>query len=127
MVGTGEGILDLGVDDIVDHALDRRGKVLAVEHLLALLVDDLTLGIHDIVVFQHVLAHLEVAALDVLLRVLNGVGEHLGVDGRVLVDTERIHHVHDALGAEQAHDVILERQIEARFAGVALTAARPRS
>ena len=65
-----------------------EAEVLAVEHLLALLVDDLTLGIHDIVVFQHVLADLEVAALDVLLCVFNGVGEHLGIDGRVLVDTE---------------------------------------
>ena len=40
----------------------------------------------------------------------------------VLVDAERIHHVLNALRTEQTHQIVLERNIEAGLAGVALTA-----
>ena len=83
-------------------------QILTVEHLPALLVDDLALGVHDVVVFQDVLSGLIVAALDGLLCVFDRAGEDLCVDGRILVDAERLHHVHDALGAEQAHDIVLQ-------------------
>ena len=63
-------------------------QVLAVQHLAALLVDDLALGVHHVVVLQHVLTGLEVPGLHLLLGVLDGVGEHLAVDGRVLVHAQ---------------------------------------
>ena len=52
-----------------------------IQHLAALLVDDLTLGVHDVVVLQHVLTGLEVTGLHLLLGVLNGVAEHLLLNG----------------------------------------------
>ena len=64
----------------------------------------------------------EVPGFHVLLGIFHGVAENLGVDGRVLVHAEGVHHVHDALRAEQTHDVVLQREEEARLAGVALTA-----
>ena len=117
-----EGAGDIRVHIEPHHGLDVLLQILAVEHLAALLVDDLTLDIHHVVVFQHVLSGLEVAALNGLLRVFDRAGENFGVDGRILVDAERLHHVHNALGAEQAHDIVLHGQIKPRLAGVALTA-----
>ena len=117
-----EGAGDIRVHIEPHHGLDVLLQILAVEHLAALLVNDLTLDIHHVVVFQHVLSGLEVAALNGLLRVLDRAGENFGVDGRILVDAERLHHVHNALGAEQAHDIVLHGQIKPRLAGVALAA-----
>ena len=97
-------------------------QVLSVEHLPALLVDDLALRVHDIVVFQNALTRLIVAAFDRLLGVFNRTGENLCVDRGVFIDAECLHHVHDALRAEQAHDIVLQRQVELRLAGVSLTA-----
>ena len=117
-----EGAGDIGVHIELHHGPDVLLQILAVEHLPALLVDDLALHVHDIVVFQDALSGLIVAALDGLLRVFDRAGEDLGVDGRILVDAERLHHVHDALGAEQAHDVVLHGEVEPRLAGVSLAA-----
>ena len=107
---------------MVDHAVDGGRKILAVEHLLALFVDDRSLRVHHIVIFQHALTGLEVAAFDGLLRILNGIGEHSCVDRRILVNAEAVQHTHNALGAEQTHNIVLQRQEEARFTGVSLTA-----
>ena len=73
------------LDPAVDHAADEVAHDLAVQDLAALLVDDLALGVHDVVVLQHVLTGLEVPGLHALLGVLDSAGEHLGVDGGVLV------------------------------------------
>ena len=114
--------LHLGRNHGGEHGLNGLLQVLPVQHLAALLVDDLTLGVHHVVVLQHGLAGLEVAGLHLLLGVLNGVGEDLRVNGGVLVHAQLLHHAHDPLGAEQAHDVVLQGQVEAALARVALTA-----
>ena len=88
----------------------------------ALLVDDLSLDVHHVVVLEDALTGLIVAAFNGLLRVFDRAGENFGIDGGVLVEAERIHHAENALGAEQAHDVVLHRKVELRLAGVALTA-----
>ena len=122
VLGRTVDILDLAVDDVFHHTVDGRGKVLSVEHLLALLIDDAALGVHDVIVLQNIFTDLEIAAFDGFLGVFDCAGEHFRVDGRVLVDAEAVHHAHHALRAEQTHDVVLQRQEEPRFAGVALTA-----
>ena len=71
---------------------------------------------------QDVLPHLEVPGLHLLLGVLDGSGEHLGVDGGVLVHAQALHQVVHPLGAEQAHDVVLQGEEEPGLARVALTA-----
>ena len=71
---------------------------------------------------EHVFPGLEVPGLHLLLGVLDGVGEHLLLDGGVLVHPQLLHHAHDPLGAEEAHDVVLQGEVEPALAGVALTA-----
>ena len=117
-----EGGVDVALHHQLHHMGDLALEILAVQHLAPLAVDHLTLGVHDVVVFEDVLSGLVVAALHGLLRVLDGAGEDLGVDGGVLVEAHGLHHALDPVGAEEAHDVVLHGQVEPGFAGVALTA-----
>ena len=96
-------------------------EVGVVEDLVAALVDDLALLVHHLVVLEDVLADLGVALLDGVLRPLDGLGDHLRLDRHVVGQGLAHHPVHGA-GGEQAHELVLERQVEAALAGIALTA-----
>ena len=101
-------------------------EVLALEHAVAVLVDDLALLVHHVVVLEHALADEEVLLLHLLLRVLDLLGEHPGLDR--LLDAvlgngaEPVEDAIDAVAREEAHEVVLGGQVEARLAGVALAA-----
>ena len=104
---------------------DVVGQVLAVQNLIALGVDDLALLVHDVVVLKDALTHGEVDALDLVLGALDGLGDDLVLDGHVVAHVGRDHHLGDAVhlvAAEQAHEVVLERQVELGLARIALTA-----
>ena len=107
---------------VPQHLVDVGADVLAVQHLVALAIDDLALLVHDVVVAQHVFADLEVAALQLFLGALDGGGDHPGLDGGVLVQAHGVHQVLDPLASKQAHQVVLQAEVEAGGAGVALTA-----
>ena len=109
-------------DGFAQHRVDAFGDVLALQHLAALAVDDLTLAVHYVVKLQHVLADGEVARLQLLLRALDGVRDHLVLDGHILLDAEGIHNRAHAIAAKEAHQVVLQADEEAACAGVALTA-----
>ncbi len=88
----------------------------------ALLEDDLALIVHHVVEFEQVFARIEVARLDLLLGLFQrpvdpGVG-----DGLVFLDAELAQHVVHALGPEDAHQVVFQREVEFGGAGVALAA-----
>ena len=106
----------------VGHLHHNVAHVVIVQHAAALAVDDLALLIHDLVIFEDVLTDAEVVALDLLLRLLNRGGEHLVLDLLALLHAQRVEDAHQALGAEQAHQVILQGDIEAGFARIALAA-----
>ncbi len=55
--------VDGGVNPAVDHVADELPHVLSVQHLAALLIDDLALDVHHVVVFQGMLSGLEVLGL----------------------------------------------------------------
>ncbi len=105
-----------------EHIEYSRFNIKSVKHLLALTVDDLTLLVHHVVVLQRRLTGLEVAGFHARLRVFNGLREHLVLDGHILVDIKLFHEACNALTAEKAHQIIVEREVEARLAGVTLTA-----
>ena len=77
-----------------------RRDIDAVEHASAVAVDGVALAVHDVVVLQDVLSHLEVMALDLLLGALNLLGDHLGVDRHVVGHVEHRHRPLEQLGAE---------------------------
>ena len=105
------------VDHIVFAELD-----LALEQLAPQRVDVLALLVHDVVVLEQVFAGREVLRFDLLLRALDGLGDHAVLDRHALFHAEPLHQAGDALAAEDAHQVVFERQIEARRAGIALAA-----
>ena len=68
------------------------------------------------------LADGEVLALDLLLGSLDGPADHLVFDGDAFAHADPGHQAGDALAAENPHQVVLEREVEAGRAGVALPA-----
>ncbi len=119
---TAQSVRYVAVNKIADHAVNLLLQILAVEDLAALGIDQVALLVHDVVIFQHALTRLEVAALHGLLGLLDRSGEHLGVQRRILFHLERVHHAHNTLRTEQTHDVIRHGEIEAALARVALSA-----
>ena len=75
-----------------------------------------------VVELQDVLADVEVARLDLLLRLLQRLVDP-GMDDRlVLLQAELGQHAVELVGAEDAHQVVFERQEELRAARIALAA-----
>src|SRR5215218_4888418 len=102
--------LEVAVREPLDdsrHLLARGvGHVLALEDPVAVLVDDLALLVHHVVVLEDALADQEVLLL------------LAGLVGR----TESVEDPVDAVAGEETDEVVLGREVEARFAGIALTA-----
>ena len=77
-------------------------------------VDDLALLVEDVVVLEEVLADVEVVRLDLLLRVADGARDEAVLDRHALLHAEPLHQALHAVGAEDAQQVVLEREVEAR-------------
>src|SRR5712692_8045236 len=120
-MAVGAVLVDAPVDDVLDVLEDVRARIGAVEYLQPLLVDDLTLLVHDVVVLDDVLAGVEVHALDLLLGTGDGPRHPRMLDR---LDLERFHQPAYAVGgrAEDLHQVVLERDEEAARAWVTLPA-----
>ena len=86
------------------------------------LVDDRALLVHHLVVLEDVLADLEVLLLDLGLRALDGLGDHLRLDRHVVGQVEPGHDRLERGAVEAAHQLVAEREVEAGLARVALTA-----
>ena len=122
-IGVGGNVLgDDVVDDVGAHFGDRRLQRFLRHHLAPVLEDDLALVVHHVVELEDVLADVEVARLDLLLRLFERLVDP-GMDDRlVLLQAEPLQHRVHALGAEDAHQIVLQRQEELRAAGIALAA-----
>ncbi len=115
---------DIGGDCLVDHVLANRGNGVVdvgfTQQLVALLVDDLALVVGDIIVFQQLLADIEVAALHLALGLFDRIGHHPVLDRLALFHAQRLHEALDPVGGEDPHQVVFQRQVEARHTRVAL-------
>ena len=109
-------------DGLVHHLQEAFPDLLTGQDLAALGVDHLTLLVHDIVVFDQMLADVEVVGLDLLLGIFDGPGDHAVGDGFSLLDLEHVHDLEHPLGTEDAQQVVLQRQVELGRTGIALTA-----
>ncbi len=112
--------VDGALDHFVDPAADLLRHVSAVEDPTPLRIDHLALRVHHVVVLENVLAHDEVLLLDLLLRVLDLLREDRRLHRLVVGDLEALHDVLDPVAREQAHELVLAGEVEARLAGVAL-------
>src|SRR5690606_32157873 len=85
-------------------------------------VDHLALRVEHVVVFELALSDGEVVLLDLDLRALDGfVDPRVGDDG-VFFEAEPVHDARRAVGAEEAHQVVFEGDVELAFTGVTLAA-----
>src|SRR5262249_13348284 len=108
------------LDEAVGHLHHLRVERLAAENRAPLAVDDLALRVHDVVVLEQVLADIEVVRFDLALRVGDGARDQAVFDRLAFLHAEAGHQALDALGAEDAQQVVFERQVEARGARGAL-------
>ena len=122
----GRVLVDQALDHLGDLLARDRAHVAALEHLVAVAVDDLALLVHDVVVLEHALADEVVLLLDLALRVLDLLREHLRLDrlflAVVALRAEAVEDLVDPVAGEQAHEVVLGGEEEARLARVALAA-----
>ena len=118
--------LDHPADDLLELLVGDVGHVAALEDLAPVLVDHPALLVHDVVVLEHALADQVVLLLDLLLGVLDRPRQHLRLERvllALLVDrAEAVEDLVDPLAGEQADQVVLGGEEEARLAGVALAA-----
>ena len=89
---------------------------LALEQLAAQRVDVLALLVHDVVVLEEVFSGAEVLRLDLFLRALDRLGHHAVLDRHAVFHSQALHEPGDAIGSEDAHQVVFERQVEPRRA-----------
>ena len=128
----------VGLDGLVDRALAQGQDVLVGIDLLVLLDDDrafeqlpaqrvdvLALLVHHVVVLEQVLADGEVLRLHLLLRAFDGLGYHAVLDRHALFHPETVHQPLNAIRPEDPHQVVLQRQVEARRPGVSLPSGAP--
>ena len=98
------------------------GHVLTLKQLIALAVNHLTLVVGDVVEFQQVLTDVEVVLLDLALGLLDLPADHAIFQRVVVLHAEALHPADQALAAEDAQQVVFQRQVEARRTRIALAA-----
>ena len=102
-------LADGGVDDLGANRTNRVGDIARLHELRALLVDDTTLIVGYVVVFQQLLANVEVMGLDLALRALDLPRQELALDRLAGLHAGPRQHPLDALGIpEDAHEVVFE-------------------
>ena len=95
----------------------------AFHELAAQAVDGFALLVHDVVVFEHVFAGFEVLGFDGLLRGFDAAARSCALSiGTPSSMPRRCSRVETHSPREDAHQVVFEREIEARGAGIALAA-----
>ncbi len=113
----GRVLLDQPADHAVELLPGDVGHVTPLEDLAAVAIDDPALLVHHVVVLEHPLADQEVLLLDLLLGVLDRLGQHLRLERDlapvVIGRAEPIDDVVDPVTGEKANHVVLRREEEA--------------
>ena len=112
--------LHIAAHRVADKFKDAIALVLALEHFAPPRIDGLALLVHHVVVLEHVLAGFEMLGLDGLLRCFDALGDQAGFDRHVLLHAELEHERLHAVPAENPHQVVLQGEVEARLARIAL-------
>ena len=106
---------------LVDHIRDIHTDTLSHQGVTTLCVDEVTLLVHHIVVFDQALTDTEVILLHFLLRPLDGTRYHTVLDHLTFLESHTVHDTGDAFTTEHTHQVVLQRYIENRTTRVTLT------
>src|SRR5258708_1557694 len=117
---------DIGTEEIGHHPLAQRRDlvrdVLRFEDGIPQLIDFATLIVCYVVVFQQLLADIEVVRLDLALRALDRSGDQTVLDRLALGHPQALHDGVDPLSGKDPQQGVLERQVKARGTRIALAA-----
>ena len=116
---------DILIDLLLDHVEDQRSAVGSVQNLLPVAIDSLALLVHHFVVFEQVLADLEVAFFDLLLGRLDAPRDHAGfrsASPSCMPSRSRML-LRPTAPAKIRIRSSSQRQVEATAAGIALASA----
>src|SRR3989344_917458 len=91
------------------------------EHGAATCVQSETLGVHHVIIGEHLLARVKVEAFNAALCGFQRFGNHRTLYRLVLGDAEATHNLLQGLGGEDTHELVLKRNKELGLARVALT------
>ena len=110
----------------VDHFVDECAWFLRIDCLVAIGVDDFALIVHHVVEIEGPFSDQVIALLDALLRRLDRLIQPTMLELLAFLEPETLHYSRHAIGcAEVAHEVVLEADIKAGTAWVALARATP--
>ncbi len=85
------------VDHVPTHRVDGLRDVARLQQFVALLVNDLALVVGDVVVFEQVLANVEIAGLDLALGVLDRARHPAMLDRLAFGHLQPLHDRRDAV------------------------------
>jgi hypothetical protein len=112
-------------EDIGDHTMAHCGNgfrnIVGFQQFVTLLVNDLALVIRYIVVFQQLLADIEVARFDLALRGFQRAGDERMLDRFAFRHFQLIHDGAQTITGKDAQQRIVQTQVETRRTGIALT------
>ena len=103
------------------HVLDVNLYPFTGKSVAAAGIDGLPLVVHHVVILQRALAVAKVVLFHLLLCRLNALGKHSGDKSLIVLHAKAVYHGGNPFGAELAHEVIFQRNVEAAGAGVSLT------
>jgi hypothetical protein len=118
--GFGAELIDVAADYTAHDFGNALLLNMTVEQLAAHAVYRLPLLVHHIVVFEDVLARQEMLGFDRLLGRGDARSDELRFDRHILFHAEPQHQILHAVAAENTQQIVLQREIEARTAGIAL-------
>ena len=120
-------LIGIGKNDIFESVQNRVFELAALEHVVAQTVYRFALGIHDVVVFEQILSDIEVASFDAFLRRFDRFRNEPRFDGDIglFVHAEERHAIFEFLAAEDAQQIVVQRQEETACARIALTPGAP--
>ena len=115
------GIGEDAFGGVVNHVGDVHADAFAHQCVVALGVDEVTLLVHHVVVFNQAFADTEVVLLHFLLCAFDGVGNHRVLNHLAFLESHPVHDGGYTFGAEHTHQVVLQADIEDGATGVTLT------
>ena len=111
-------------DRFVDHFVDQFARVLGIDRVVAIGVNDLALIVHHVVEIERAFASEIIALLDPFLRGLDRLVQPWMLEFLAFLEAEALHDFRHAIGrAEIAHEIVFEADVKARAARIALARA----
>ena len=93
---------------IPNHVGNVHANTFTHQGMAATLIDDLTLLVHHIVIFEQTLTDAEIVLFHLLLGTFDALVNHLVLNHFSFLKSETIHHFGDAVAGKEAHEFVFQ-------------------